>query len=314
MKKRFLTYPSADGKTAVHAVRWEPDGQPDAVLQFVHGMYEHTGRYERFARFLAESGFLVVACDLLGHGDSLTGPEKRGYFGHPDGNGFLLTDIHSLRESTAKALPGVPYFLLGFSMGSYLVRQYIALHGEGLSGAIVMGTGSQPGIAVVFGKLFCRMKALLHGWEFRSVTAAKMTFFGYNRRIKPVRTRSDWITRDRDRIDEYLADEKSDFIFTVNGLYQMFRSVAMSQKKSYVRRTPLSLPILLVSGANDPVGAYGKGVKKAFRLYRKLGYAGAEMKLYPDDRHDVLNELDRETVFADLLSWMLCRTQAVKKG
>ena len=153
--KRNLYYTSADGETRIHAILWIPEGEVRAVLQISHGMVEYIGRYERFAEYLNEYGICVVGNDHLGHGESVTSDEKHGFFKQPDGNECVIKDIHKLRLYMGKQYPNTPYFMLGHSMGSFLIRQYMMLHGEGLSGVIVMGTGAQPEPVLVLAKLLC---------------------------------------------------------------------------------------------------------------------------------------------------------------
>ena len=302
MKKKEFTYPSADKKTEIHAVIWKPEGEVRAVLQICHGMVEYIGRYDRFACFLADQGFLVTGNDHLGHGASVTSDDEHGYFGHPDGNKHVIADIHHLRKAAQKKYPDVPYFMLGHSMGSFLLRQYLTLHGEGLTAAIIMGTGSQPQMILAAGKLLCRTIALFRGWHYRSNLVDGMAFGGYNKKFEPARTRNDWLTKDTSVVDAYCGDPWCIFQFTVNGYCQMFIGIEAAQKN--VGRIPKDLPLLIVSGADDPVGGFGKGVKEVYESCRKAGIRDVSLKLYPDDRHEILNETDYQTVYDDLLGWM----------
>lgn len=303
MKKEFY-YGSSDGVTSIHAAEWIPDGEVKAVLQISHGMVEHVSRYDRFARYLNRHGIYVTGNDHLGHGDSVTGEEKRGYFGHPYGNEHVIRDIHKLRIRTGKKYPDAPYFMLGHSMGSFLIRQYMMLHGTGLSGVIVMGTGAQPKAALQAGKLVCRAIAACRGWEYRSKRVDRLIFSSYNKRFQPGRTGKEWLTKDEAVIDAYRADPRCSFLFTLNGFYQMFRGIQFVQKKENVSQIPKDLPIFFVAGANDPVGRYGKSVRKVKRAYESAGISDVKIKIYETDRHEILNETDYKTVFSDLRRWM----------
>ena len=301
--KRDFTYPSRDGKTQIHAVEWLPEGRPKAVLQLCHGMCEFIGRYDAFARYLAGHGFAVTGNDHLGHGGSVAEDSLPGYFAKTDPGLCLLEDMHALRKSAEGKFPGIPYFLLGHSMGSFLVRQYITRYGEGLSGAVIMGTGSQPAAALAGGKAICRLSALFGGWKKRSRLVNSMVLGSNNRRFEPARTKNDWLTREHDIVDAYNEDPRCGFVFTLNGFDTLFRVIGDCQKPAAVARVPKDLPLLFVSGGDDPVGAFGSGVEKAFRLYEGAGIRDVSMKLYPGDRHEILNETDRETVYSDLLGW-----------
>ncbi len=302
--KNDLTFPSSDGQTKIHAIEWLPDGEPTAVLQICHGMCEFIDRYDAFARFMAGHGFYVVGNDHLGHGASVTEDSRHGYFAKEDGNGCVLSDLHTLREMTETRFPGLPYFWIGHSMGSFLTRQYIARHGEGLAGAVIMGTGSQPGAVLAGGKAICGLLSAFRGEEYRSPLLTKMSFGAYNERIDPLRTKSDWLTKDEDIVDAYNANPWCTFAFTVNGYRNLFLSISDCQDRKTVAKIPKNLPLLLVSGAEDPVGKYGADVDAVTKAYREAGILDVTEKLYPGDRHEILNELDRETVYEDLLRWM----------
>ena len=231
-----------------------------------------------------------------------------GYFAEKNANACVLADVHSLREQTEEAFPGIPYFILGHSMGSFLARQYITRHGAGLAGAVIMGTGSTPLPVLRAGRLLCRLIARFRGWQYRSPLVEWIAGGSFNRRIRPLRTPKDWLTRDTAVVDRYIADPLCMFRFTLNAYDAMFRSMEQMQLPEHLARIPKELPLLLVSGAEDPVGAYGKGVEKAFAEYRKIGMTDVRRKLYPSDRHELLNETDREAVYRDLLEWLLSYT------
>ena len=303
MKREFF-FPSADGRTQIHAIEWLPEAEPKAILQMSHGMVEYIDRYNDFAEYLCGLGFYVVGNDHLGHGKSIAGEDELGYFGQPTGNEWVIADLHSLRCRTEERYPGVPYFMLGHSMGSFLIRQYAMLHGEGLRGVIVMGTGWQPGPVLAAGKALCSLTAAVHGWHYRSDTVNGMAFSSNNKKFEPARTSQDWLSRDEENVDRYRADPLCTYVFTVNGFYQMFRGIQFVQKPQNVEMTPKELPLLIVSGAQDPVGGFGEGVKAVYESYKKAGMTHVEKKLYPEDRHEILNELDREQVFRDLSQWM----------
>lgn len=304
MRKEHFRYLSADRKTQIHAVRWIPEGEIQAVLQISHGMVEFIERYEEFASYLAARGVLVTGNDHLGHGDSVRSRAEYGYFAKEKGNMVLLQDIHHLRRLTQKRYPQAPYFLLGHSMGSFLARQYLCLRGEGLAGAVIMGTGAKPRTLVKAGMAVCRGIASVRGWRHRSRLVDAMAFGGYNRRLKHPRTDRDWLTREESLVDAYIADERCQFLFTLNGYYNLFYSLYCLSLPEYVARMPKDLPVLFVAGEEDPVGDYGAGVKQVAEEFRQIGVKQVECHLYPGDRHEILNELDRKTVYEDLYRWM----------
>ena len=303
MKNEF-TYPSGDGRTSIHAIEWIPDTEVTAVLQIAHGMVEFIGRYDRFGTLLAEKGIYVVGNDHLGHGSSVVSQGDHGYFAEKDGNLCVIGDMHALREMTQKKYPGVPYFLLGHSMGSFLARQYIEMYGEGLAGAIIMGTGVLPEGALKAALALSRVTAKMKGWRYRSRLIDSMALGSYNKKFEPARTKNDWLTKDEAIVDAYNANPWNNFRFTVNGYYNMFTGIAYAQKEENIRRIPKDLPVLIVSGEEDPVGEFGKGPQKLFEIYRKAGLTDVTIKLYPGDRHEILNETDHELVDKDILDWI----------
>lgn len=279
-----------------------PEGRPRAVLQMTHGMVEYIGRYEELALWLAERGIASVGHDHLGHGGSVNSKEDYGYFGRPDGNRLVLDDLYGVTR-WAKALPecsGLPWFLLGHSMGSFYARQYLCEHGDELEGAILMGTGWQPRAAVVGGRVLCHLLAAFKGWHYRSQLVDKMAFGSYNRSFEPARTPNDWLNRDPAEVDRYRAEERCSFRFTLNGYDSMFAGLARLCDKELLARVPKDLPVLFLSGDDDPVGDKGRGVRKAARSLQEAGVRQVEVKLYPGARHELLLELNRQEVFADI--------------
>lgn len=304
MKKEEFTFLSADGRTTIHGVRWIPDGEVRAVLQIAHGMCEYIERYERFASVMNEQGILVTGNDHLGHGQSVTGPDRLGYFAEKDGNRCVLKDLEQVGKITGETYPGVPYFFMGHSMGSFLCRQVIAERGREFAGAIVMGTGNQPGFITGMGKLICRIIAAFKGWEHRSAFVNSMAFGGYNGKFGQ-KGGTDWLSANAENVEKYNRDPMCGFTFTLNGYYNMFHSIHLLSGKNYISGMPKELPVLLVSGNDDPVGDYGKAPSAVCEQYKKLGMKDVRCILYPGERHEILNENEHDTVDADIAGWIL---------
>ncbi len=303
MRDEFY-FPSKDGNTEIHTIEWKPDKEVKAVLQLCHGMVEYIGRYDEFAQFLCDKGYYVVGNDHLGHGKSVQAKSEYGFFNEKYGNVCVLGDIHTLRQRTAKKYPDVPYFMLGHSMGSSLLRQYIEMYGNGLAGVVLMGAVEDHSkAALLFGKRLCRIMAAFRGWHYRSKLVDDLAIGGYNKKFKPARTQADWITSDYERLEKYATDPLCTFRFTVNAYYNMFLGMINMQRKESVYMIPKGLPVLFVSGAEDPVGGFGKGVRKIYEKYRAAGIQDVALRLYTGDRHEILNETDRQQVYEDLLGW-----------
>ena len=256
MKREFF-YPSRDGETQIHAIEWIPEGEPVGVLQMCHGMVEHINRYDEFARFISANGFYVVGHDHLGHGKSVTSREKLGYFHNPDGNDVVIADIQQLRVKTQEKYPHLPYFMMGHSMGSFLLRQYLGLYSGGLSGAIIMGTGDQPSIVLAGGMVICKLIAMVKGWEYRSKFVDGMAGGSYEKKMG-----REWLSKNRANQEQYDVDPLCGFKFTVNAYYHMFSGMLSMNMQEKEGKASKKLPLFLVAGAEDPVGESGKGVEK----------------------------------------------------
>lgn len=289
---------SSDGHTWIHAIHWIPEGEIKAVLQIVHGMVEHIERYDEFASYLAERDVYVTGHSHLGHGKSMTGKEKMGYFAEPNGNHCLIEDIHQLRMETQKEYFNVPYFMLGHSMGSFLLRQYLGMYGKNLTGAIIMGTGDKPDFVVKAGKLVCKVLAKFKGWEHRSNLVNSFVVGGFEKKMG-----KGWLSRNEENVKTYAADPLSGFVFTLNAFYHMFDGMSKMNRQEKSGQIPKELPLFFVAGDKDPVGNNGTGVKAVYQRYLDKGVKNAEIKLYPDDRHEILNELDKAVVYEDIYCW-----------
>lgn len=219
MVKEEFYFDSRDGKSRIHAVRYRPEdaGQIRCILQVVHGMAEYVERYEEFAAYLVERGFVVTGDDHLGHGKSVGEGGKQGYFCERDPATVLVRDVHRLKKLTEELYPGVPYVLMGHSMGSFIARNYLCRYGTGISGAVIMGTGMQPKAVLDMARLVAGIQKFFCGPMHVSRLLDRLAFGGYGKGITDRRTAFDWLSRDRERVDRYIADPMCGFTFTVNG-------------------------------------------------------------------------------------------------
>jgi len=270
-------------------------------------MVEYIDRYHEFAAYLADRGIYVTGHDHLGHGQSVCNAGEYGYFPQPDGNKLVIGDIHRLRTITKEKYPDVPYFMLGHSMGSFLLRQYLTMHAKGLSGAVIMGTGHQPLLILQAGQLVCRLTAAVKGWKYRSQFVNALSFGSFNKKFEPAETPKDWVTSYKPIRDIYVKDPLTSFTFTVGGYYQMFEGMKVLDRKGSVEKIRKDLPVFFVAGQDDPVGDFGKGVQRIYEKYKQAGIKDVSIKLYKDDRHEILNETDREQVYEDLYEWFVNR-------
>lgn len=307
-----FTFLSKDGKTQIHGVKFIPDDRKwDKVVQITHGMQEYILRYKDFAKYLTKKSCLVVGHDHLGHGDSVTSEAEMGFFCESFPSDVLVEDMDALRKMIQEENQKIPYFMLGHSMGSYMLRKYITLHGENLAGVMLVGTGSMSDGVMKFGMAVCRTLAAVFGWHFRSHFVRKLSLLGPYRQFDSDGKilEKNWLTKDLDIAEKYFKDEKCVFLFTVNGYYGLMEAVYYDNQPENIAKIPKDLPIFLASGDMDPVGDLGAGVKKVYRQYKKAGITDLTWKLYKDDRHEILNEVDRKTVYRNLYSWMEARSQ-----
>lgn len=302
---REFTYPSSDGVHKIHAVAWQPlDGAPKAVVQIVHGISEYILRYHHFARYLSSHGFLVVGNDHLGHGKSVKGPHEYGYFGPKNGWTHIVDDVQTLRVLTGERYPGLPYFLLGHSMGSFAARTYLIRYPATVDGCLLSGTGQEAAPLVALGRVLTAILSKVQGPNTVSPLVTSLTTGAYNRRFKPTRTDADWISRDRAAVDAYVADPLCSFVPTVGMVHEMMVGLQFIAKPGNLARMDQNTPVYLFSGDQDPVGGDGKGVRKVAGFFQSAGVKEVTLKLYPGCRHETLNELNRDKVYADVLDWL----------
>lgn len=305
-----LGFLSADGSTSVRGALWQPadvpgGARPRGIVQLIHGMAEHIDRYDAFASFLVSHGFVVCGHDHLGHGKTEPDPARRGVLDPGAGANALVADVGALRSIvSARYGRDVPYFMLGHSMGSLVLRVYLASHGEGLAGAVVCGTANRPLPVCKAGCLLARVVAALRGADARSELLHSLCDGAYGKRVRAPRTPFDWLSRDEDVVDAYITDEACGFTFSA-GAYATLADLAFcAGLPDTFAAVPHGLPVLFIAGDADPVGDMGQGVENAATRMSAAGVADVSFKLYEGMRHEVLNELGREQVYQDVLSWL----------
>lgn len=299
--KQF-SFLSADGKTHLAAYRTEVQ-TPMALVQISHGMCEHLLRYERFADYLSANGFLVFGHDHLGHGRSAQTPEELGFIAEQGGSELLAEDVHSLALAFKKEYPDLPIVLLGHSMGSFVVRDVLEKHPDTYSAAVIMGTAG-PDMPTAAGKCLASLIGLFCGKHHRSRLLRKISFAGYNKRFGKGCDENAWLTREEAVVNAYHADPLCGFVFTASAYRDLFTLLGRVSRKEWAQNLKKELPLLLISGEDDPVGGFGKGVQKIADRLTAAGMTALSLKLYPAMRHEILNERSYQTVWEELLEWM----------
>lgn len=298
-----LSYASANGVNDVYAKLFIPaDTSVKAIVQISHGMCEYIDRYQDFAHFLCEKGFLVCGNNHIGHRYSVTQDSELGFFSENDGYRHLIADVRTLTQAMKERYPGVPYFLMGHSMGSFIARLCLTEFGAEYDGAIISGTGGPnplAGAGASTAALLCKTQGL----HARSKLLENMAFGDYNKRFEK-RTPKDWLTRDKAVVDTYLADPYCMFLFTNAGFRDLFTMVKLANAPQWAKALPKDLPIYLFSGAEDPVGDYGEGVRKVYQRIKDAGLFDVTLKIYKGGRHEMLNETNRAEVYDDVYDWL----------
>lgn len=303
MTTREFYFPSADKKHSIRAKEWRPDGEPRAIIYLAHGIAEYIDRYAGFAGFLTENGIMLAANDHLGHGRSAYPPEDLGYFADADGWKLVVEDIRSMVETLQHLYPDVPLFIMGHSMGSFLVRCYAALYPDtDTAGYILSGTGHISRFISGAGAILCDRELKKQGPRGHSKMLASMAFGGYNRKFEG-RTDYDWLTRDPAVVDAYVQDPLCGFDGTISLYRDLMAQIRFMTDIKNIRRMDRKKPIMLVSGSMDPVGGYGKEVVAFHDILRKEKFDDITYILYEGARHEILNELQKEDVMADILQW-----------
>ena len=301
MRTEF-TIPS-NGIGNLHCCRWTPEGEAKAVVQIVHGIAEYLERYDDFANYLNGLGYLVVAEDHMGHGQSVGEKGTQGYF---DGGWFTaVSDSYSLLRKTKEEYPGIPYILFGHSMGSFMTRTILQVYPDsGITAAVICGTGWQPLAMLPAAIGICAMACKKVGEKNPSETLQNMVFGGYNKRVEHPRTEYDWLTRDAKEVDAYIAHPSCGFMATTGLLRDLLTGIQFIERKENLAKMKKDLPVLFIAGGDDPVGAYCKGVLRAVEEFRKAGMKDVEKRIFPLGRHEILNEINRQEIYEFTSNWM----------
>lgn len=302
-------FKSSDGIHEIHGRQWIPEGRVTGVVQIVHGVAEYIQRYHDFGVFLAENGYVAVGDDHLGHGYSISNPSELGWFAEKDGWSLIVEDEKKLHDLLTAWYPGVPIVLFGHSMGSFMARTYLGLYPGDFDACILSGTGWQPSIVCKAGVALAKAEVARVGSRAHSEKLQNLAFGSYLKRIENPIGKNDWITRDEDIIRQYDADPLCGFAASVGLMHDMMTGLSIICRDSHMEKMNKSLPVLFLSGAEDPVGGWGKGVRRTAARFRWVAMRDVSVKLYPGARHEMLNEWNKQEVRADILAWIRTKTK-----
>lgn len=274
------------------------------VVQISHGMAEHAPRYGRFAKALNEAGYAVYANDHRGHGKTIQDSQDTGFFADKNGWSLVVEDVHALNKKIKTDHPTLPIFLIGHSMGSFIAQQYAADHGDGLAGVILSASISDAGFLRNIGLMVAKLERLRIGSRGQSKLLNAMSFGDFNKPFKPNRTEFDWISRDEAEVDKYIADPLCGFIVTTQLWIDLLEGLGVMAQPSTRSQVPDALPLLLITGGDDPVTQKGKTVDELEQAYSKAGVSNISVNKYEGGRHESLNESNRDVVTADIVAWL----------
>lgn len=297
MKIQEYSFKSQTGVCEIHGCEYTPDNDDiRAVLVIHHGMAEHQKRYRNFIEYLTSKGIAVFMHDMANHGTSNQNFDETGYFGDKDGYKNLVRDLKITFDKAKSKYPDKKIIVMGHSMGSFIVRCFTAWYADaGFDAAIYMGTGGANPIAGI-GKAIASLVAKVKGSKYKSKTLDQLTFGTYGDKFEK-RTAFDWLTRDKNIVDEYIADKYCGFLFSAQGMNDLIHLNISANTADWYSRVPKDIPILVISGAMDPVGNYSKGIQEVYNGLVSSGHTKAEIKLFPDGRHEILNETNRAEVY-----------------
>lgn len=307
MRHKCICFRDASGTQDIHAQLWLPDSAPRAIVQVVHGINEHGGRYASFAQYLAVFNIGLAVHDQMGHGDTAAACGRFGYFAPQDGWKNLLQDILFFRRQLVSKFPGLPIFLFGHSMGSFAVRCLLIDDDTAYDGVILSGTGSNPRWLYDFGLFVCLLARLRHGKEGKSKLLQLLCFGRFARLFAAEAHPMAWLSRVEQVYRDYAKDPYCRFLPSISMYREMFRAMRYMDQPAGYAKVRRDIPLLLVSGDQDPVGGMGKGISRVYRRYCDAGLQDVELLLYPGGRHEMLHEQNRDEVFGDILEWLCAR-------
>ena len=292
---------SSDNIHSLYGKLYIPKGEIKGLFHIVHGMTEHIERYADFMAELAENGYVAFGYDNLGHGRTAREDSELGFISHKNGWIYLVRDVSAFENAVQKLFPDKPLYLFGHSMGSFIVRIAAENKGENIEKLIICGTGGKNPLAP-FGLMLSNIIRLFKGEKYISDFLIDMAFGTYNKRFEGI-SKYDWLTKDRSIIEKYKSDKFCTFKFTVSAMHDLIKLNYMCNKKSWFKNMNKNLPVLLISGKDDPVGDYGKGV---LWVHKKIKSAenSADIKLSENCRHEILNDSCKEDVINDVLSFI----------
>ncbi|HBH2746801.1 alpha/beta hydrolase [Clostridioides difficile] len=304
MKCTNFTFKGEEGLD-IYTYKWEDENikKPKAVIQIAHGMAETAQRYETFAKVLTKNGYIVYINDHRGHGKTAKIIENVGHLAEKEGFRCLVEDMYTLTNIIKKENEDLPIYLFGHSMGSFASQRYIMDYSNNLSGLILCGSNGKQGIILNLAHLIINRETKKYGRRSKSNKINNLIFGGEIIR-RNEKTKFDWLSRDKEQVEKYINDPFCGVVCSCGFFYDLVQGLKEIEDKENLKKVPLDIPIYIISGDKDPIGKNGKGVLRLRDRYIKLGVKDVTCKLYKDGRHELLNEINREEVFEDIICWL----------
>lgn len=306
---KTLGYFFADDGVKISYFKWIPDKEIKGIVLIAHGMAEHSERYDDFAGFLNRNAFAVFANDHRGHGKTAGSTDRLGFISEENGWEIMVNDFLKMKEEVKSQYPAKPLFALGHSMGTFIIRDIMLEDKKAVStdleGVILSGTGCGLGLMGKIGKLIFKSEIGKKGADGKSQLLHDMSFGKYNKSFRPNRTEYDWLSTNNDNVDRYIEDPCCGTVFSASFFRDLAYGIEKVNNFKNIKNVNKNLPIFLISGKEDPVGNFSKGVKKVYSNYIKAGIPDIQMNFYEGLRHEILNETGKEKVYKDILNWLI---------
>ena len=305
MTEKELFIDSTDQQNRLRVLTWMPENtaEPPVIVQICHGMVEHIERYREFAAFLCNNGIGAAGHDQLGHGKTVISAAHLGYFAEKNGDRCIVDDVEEVRKTLKKRFPNSRIILLGHSMGSFVARAYVREYGKNLSGLILMGSGEPGCAAAILGQVLSTVVRVTRGSFYRSRLLNRLVLDSNSRYFTGEKVKS-WLSTDEKEVQKYKEDKLCGFFFTASAYQDFFRLIRQLSDNREAQAVPKTLPVLFISGEDDPVGSFGKGVRKVYNKYKEAGIKKTSLRLFRGMRHEVLHETGRDLVYQELLEWI----------
>ena len=299
-----LYVPSAEPNQQLYVKIWKPATPPWAVVQIVHGMREHLGRYETMARFFVTAGLAVVAHEHLGHGRTAADAADLGFFAEQDAADKLVSDVWRMTQLAQEQFADCPIAIVGHSMGSIVVRRYLMAHSEAVAAAFLMGTSHTTYWENMWTSSVLALLNAVHGGQHRLRWLSRFSDKRHNEPFAKDGVSNSWLTRDAQLAASFHRDPLSKYPFSLNGYLTIARLQKYIEQPRNMLKTRRDLPMRFLSGTADTLSNNGEGIKKLVAKYRQLGFSNVAYRLYEGARHELHNEWQKEAVFSDMVTML----------